>query len=133
MRQMKSETSVACTPATSVCTRTRSGRVTQAPVRYEPSETVEDDYEAEDYDSSDEMSESDFSESDDDDSGDDSDADEDGNLEGFVVEDDSDKSEESEDENDGQPPVPVPAARPSGKRAGRTPATAAGVGSSSKA
>jgi len=84
--------------------RTRSGRVSKPPVRYEPVEQVEDDYAAEDYDSdesdikSDE--EDDFSEEDDDEE----DADEDGNLDGFVV---PDKSESSDSDSDGEPAVPV--------------------------
>lgn len=84
--------------------RTRSGRVSKPPVRYEPVEQVEDDYAAEDYDSdesdikSDE--EDDFSEEDDDEE----DADEDGNLDGFVV---PDKSESGDSDSDGEPAVPV--------------------------
>ena len=84
--------------------RTRSGRVSKPPVRYEPIEQVEDDYAAEDYDSdesdikSDE--EDDFSEEEDDEE----DADEDGNLDGFVV---PDKSESGDSDSDGEPAVPV--------------------------
>ena len=84
--------------------RTRSGRVSKPPVRYEPVEQVEDDYAAEDYDSdesdikSDE--EDDFSEEDDDEE----DADEDGNLDGFVV---PDKSESGDSDSDGESAVPV--------------------------
>ncbi len=86
-------------------TRTRSGRVSKPPVRYEPVEQVEDDYAPEDYDT-DESSEVssevsyDSSEEDVED-----DADDDGNLDGFVV---PDKSEsDSEDSDDGEPAVPV--------------------------
>jgi hypothetical protein len=38
-------------PTDSEPVRTRSGRVTKPPVRYEPVEQVEDDYAPEDYDS----------------------------------------------------------------------------------
>ena len=84
--------------------RTRSGRVTKPPVRYEPVEQVEDDYAPEDYDSDESdiksAEEDDFSEEEDED-----DADEDGNLDGFVV---PDKSESGDsDSEDGKPTVPV--------------------------
>jgi hypothetical protein len=86
-------------------TRTRSGRVSKPPTRYEPVEQVEDDYAPEDYDSAEssevssevsyDSSEEDLEE----------DADDDGNLDGFVV---PDKSEsDSEDSDDGKPAVPV--------------------------
>ena len=87
--------------------RTRSGRVSKPPVRYEPVEQVEDDYAAEDYDSdeseikSDEDSD-DFSEEEDDEE----DADEDGNLDGFVVPDKS-ESCDSDSDDDGEPALPV--------------------------
>ena len=84
-------------------TRTRSGRVSKPPVRYEPVEQVEDDYAADDYDS-DESEVSSVASSDDDEEEDESDADEDGNLDGFVV---PDKSETSDSESDGEPPVSV--------------------------
>jgi len=84
-------------------TRTRSGRVSKPPVRYEPVEQVEDDYAPDDYDS-DESDISSTVSSEDEDEEDDSDADEDGNLDGFVV---SDKSETSDSESDGEPPVSV--------------------------
>jgi hypothetical protein len=87
--------------------RTRSGRVSKPPVRYEPVEQVEDDYAAEDYDSdeSDIKSEGesdDFSEEEDDEE----DADEDGNLDGFVVPD-KNESGDSDSDDDGEPAVPV--------------------------
>ena len=86
-------------------TRTRSGRVSKPPVRYEPVEQVEDDYAPEDYDTEDEgESSEDISTDDEDEEDDESDADEDGNLDGFVV---PDKSESSESDSDGEPPVPV--------------------------
>lgn len=84
--------------------RTRSGRVSKPPVRYEPVEQVEDDYAADDYDS-DESEISSTVSSEDEEEGDVSDADDDGNLDGFVV---SDKSETSDSESeDGEPPVSV--------------------------
>lgn len=86
--------------------RTRSGRVSKPPVRYEPIEQVEDDYSDEDYDT--EIGEdSDISDSDDEDDfdDDDEDADEDGNLDGFVV---PDKSESDEEDNGRSIPPAVP-------------------------
>jgi hypothetical protein len=86
-------------------TRTRSGRVSKPPVRYEPVEQVEDDYAPEDYDTEDEgESSEDISTDDEDEEDDESDADEDGNLDGFVV---PDKSESGESDSDGEPAVPV--------------------------
>ena len=87
--------------------RTRSGRVSKPPVRYEPVEQVEDDYSAEDYDSDDSNSDiSDELDEDEEDFEDDEDADEDGNLDGFVV---PDKSESDEEDNGREisPAVPV--------------------------
>jgi hypothetical protein len=85
--------------------RTRSGRVSKPPVRYEPIEQVEDDYDLDDYDTddpeSDDDPDSDESEEFDDEE---EDADEYGNLEGFVVPD----KNESSDEDNGRPfPAPV--------------------------
>jgi len=79
-------------------TRTRSGRVSKPPIRYEPIEQVEDDYAQDDYDSdeSDIMTDESFEDSDDDDE-DDDDADDDGNLDGFVV---PDKNESDSDSTD---------------------------------
>jgi len=84
-------------------TRTRFGRVSRPPVRYEPVEQVEDDYAPEDYDTDESSICSDDTFDDDEDEDDESDADEDGNLDGFVV---PDKSETSDSESDGEPPVP---------------------------
>lgn len=85
-------------------TRTRSGRVSKPPVKYEPVEQVEDDYDADDYDTEDPENVSEDIESESDDEEDESDADDDGNLDGFVV---ADKSEsDSSDSEDGQPTVP---------------------------
>lgn len=87
--------------------RTRSGRVSKPPVRYEPVEQVEDDYAADDYDSDEsEIHSNDDDTDDDDEEDDDSDADEDGNLDGFVVPDKS-ESDVSKSDEDGEPPVPV--------------------------
>jgi hypothetical protein len=88
-------------------TRTRSGRVSKPPVRYEPVEQVEDDYAPEDYDTEDEgESSEDISTDEDEDEEDESDADEDGNLDGFVVPDKS-ESDVSDSDEDGEPAVPV--------------------------
>lgn len=87
-------------------TRTRSGRISKPPERYEPIEQVEDDYGEDDYDSDESEiktdEEDDFSEDEEDD--DEDDADEDGNLDGFVV---PDKSESSDSDSDGEPALPV--------------------------
>jgi len=85
--------------------RTRSGRVSKPPVRYEPVEQVEDDYAPEDYDTDDGDTD-DIDDDDEDeeyDEDDEEDADEYGNLDGFVV---PDKNESDEDDN-GAPIVPV--------------------------
>ena len=87
--------------------RTRSGRVSKAPIRYEPVEQVEDDYAPEDYDTEDECeSLEDISTDEDEEDEDESDADEDGNLDGFVVPDKS-ESDVSDSDEDGEPAVPV--------------------------
>ena len=87
--------------------RTRSGRVSKPPVRYEPIEQVEDDYSDEDYDTElpedSDISDDDTDEDDEDD--DEDDADEDGNLDGFVV---PDKSESDEEDNGRPIPPTVP-------------------------
>jgi len=83
-------------------TRTRSGRVTKPPERYEPVEKVEDDYDADDYDTEDPDDVSEDIETDTEEEEDESDADEDGNLEGFVV---ADKSESDVSDSDGEPTV----------------------------
>lgn len=79
-------------PVPETLPRTRSGRVSKPPVRYEPVEQVEDDYETDEYDDleSDVSSQVEFSDSEIED-------DEDGSeLDDFIVED---KSESSEDDN----------------------------------
>ena len=86
--------------------RTRSGRVSKPPVRYEPVEQVEDDYAPEDYDTdetSDVSSEVSYDSSEEDLE---EDADDDGNLDGFVVPDKS-ESDSDDSEDDGKPAVPV--------------------------
>lgn len=83
--------------------RTRSGRVSKPPVRYEPIEQVEDDYSDAEYDSHESDTCDDDPTDEESDVDDESDADEDGNLDGFVV---ADKSESDEESSDGEPPVP---------------------------
>ena len=97
-------------------TRTRSGRVSKPPTRYEPVEQVEDDdaTEDDDTDASDVSEISTIHESDDEIS-DDEDADEYGNLDGFVV---PDKSESDSDDN-GAPVIPVKKRPTTGKRVAR--------------
>lgn len=98
-------------------TRTRSGRPTKPPTRYEPVEKVEDDYDADDYDTNDPDDVSEEIETESDEEQDESDADDDGNLDGFVV---ADKSESDEsDSEDGQSSVPDKKHRVSVKK--RTP------------
>ena len=92
----------------SVSVRTRSGRLSKAPVRLEVFEEVEDDYRDDEYDSDMDLLQSDdedFCSGDESDENDeeymDSDEDENGNLKGFVVNDtdeDEDYSEEDEEE-----------------------------------
>lgn len=86
--------------------RTKSGRVSKPPVRYEPIEQVEDDYSADDYDTEEEEDiDEDIDEYDEDEEDHEDDADEDGNLDGFVV---PDKSESDEEENGRPIPPAVP-------------------------
>ena len=96
--------------------RTRSGRVSKPPVRYEPQEQVEDDYGPDDYDT-DESSIDSYVSSDgeyDDEDDEDEDVDDDGNLADFVV---PDKNEESDSESDGpKPPIPSRRARTAVKK-----------------
>ena len=84
---------------TVIGTRTRSGRISKVPERLDPVEDLpevdysDDDYETEsDIDSEDDI---DLLETDDEDDfeDDDSDMDENGNLKGFVVDDDEDEDE----------------------------------------
>ena len=86
--------------------RTRSGRVSKPPVRYEPVEQVEDDYAEDEYDEieSDVGSEIEFSESEEDDEAD-------SEMDDFIVED---KSESDDDDTNGErvKPGPTPTKRP---------------------
>jgi hypothetical protein len=95
-------------------TRTRYGRVSKPPVKYEPVEKVEDDYATDDYDSHESEIASNF-EDEDEEEDDEDDADDDGNLDGFVVADKS-ESDESDSEDDGKPAVPVKKRTPVKKR-----------------
>ena len=97
------------------CTRTRYGRVSKPPVKYEPVERVEDDYATDDYDSDESEIASNFEDDNDEEEEDDEeDADDDGNLDGFVV---ADKSETSDsDSEDGKPAVSVKKRTPIKKR-----------------
>lgn len=104
-------------------TRTRSGRVSKPPVRYEPVEVVEDDYADDDYDEDESDVSSkisyDSEEEDDDDAS---------SINEFVVEDssDSDKSEDEEKPRNGRKPVQKrPASAPGAIRAAPGPATPA--------
>lgn len=99
--------------------RTRSGRVSKPPVRYEPVEQVEDDYDADDYDTEDPDDVSEEIETESDEEEDESDADDAGNLDGFVVADKSESDDSSSD--DGEPPLPQAVKRTPVKK--RTPAT----------
>ena len=94
--------------------RTRSGRVSKPPVRYEPVEQVEDDYSDGEYDSHEsDTCDDDISDDDSDEESDEDDADDDGNLDGFVV---PDKSESDVEDSDGEPPVPKAKRTPVKKR-----------------
>lgn len=82
---------------TIVGTRTRSGRISKVPERLDPIEDIpEDDYSDDDYETESDIEsedEVDLLETDDEDDfeDDDSDMDENGNLKGFVVDDDEDE------------------------------------------
>ena len=93
--------------------RTRYGRVSKPPVRYEPVEQVEDDYSDAEYDSHESDTCDDDASDDSDEEDDEEDADDDGNLDGFVV---PDKSESDEEDSDGEPPVPKAKRTPVKKR-----------------
>jgi len=99
------------------CNKTRSGRVSKPPVRYEPVEQVEDDYADDDYDSRESSVSSELSCTGSEDDDDSEDADDEGNLDGFVV---ADKSESDSDstEGNGKPPVPNKKRVPVQKRKG---------------
>ena len=84
-------------------TRTRSGRISKPPVRYEPVEQVEDDYAPEDYDDDESEVSSAVSYSDEELE----EEDDDSSLEDFIEEDDDSDKTESEEEDNGATPVPV--------------------------
>lgn len=85
--------------------RTRSGRVSKPPERYEPVEQVEDDYAEDDYDSIESEDIDDTISTDSDEELDEDDADEDGNLDGFIVPDKSESDDSSTE--DGAPAIPI--------------------------
>jgi hypothetical protein len=90
---------------------TRFGRVSKPPIRYEPVEQVEDDYDPDDYDTDDSANISEEIETESDEEDDESDADENGDLDGFIV---PDKNYDSESDTDGESTV-------SNKKPTRTP------------
>jgi hypothetical protein len=94
--------------------RTRSGRVSRPPERYEPQEQVEDDYSDGEYDTDESEILSNIEE-DDEEEDDEEDADDDGNLDGFVV---PDKSESDNESSDGEPALPNKTRRAVTKRPG---------------
>lgn len=83
-------------------TRTRSGRVSKPPTRYEPVEVVEDDYADDDYDDNESEVSSEISYDSDEEADDDA-----SSINEFVVDDssDSDKSEDEEKPINGRKPV----------------------------
>lgn len=72
---------------TSIATRTRSGRISKPPERYEPKEEVIDDYsdESEDEESDDDEEDDDEESDDEEEDDDEEDGDEEGNLKGFIT------------------------------------------------
>lgn len=91
--------------------RTRSGRVSKPPVRYEPVERVEDDYATDEYDEdeSDVGSEIEYSESELEDE------DEASEMDDFIVEDKS-ESDEEDNGSDGEAAKPKSRGAPAAKR-----------------
>lgn len=77
---------------------TRSGRISKKPTRLEPTERPVDDFSDGEYDSDYDENDTDICETEDEDfsSDEDEDADDNGNLAGFVVDDDGESDEESE-------------------------------------
>ena len=120
--QTLAEAAAAIESSSEGAVRTRSGRVSKPPVRYEPVEQVEDDYAPDDYDTEDPDDSSEDIETDEDEEDDESDADDDGNLDGFVVPDKSESDVSDSDNEDGEPTVPVTKRRAVVKK---RPATAA--------
>ena len=86
--------------------RTRSGRVSKPPVRYEPVEQVEDDYNDDEYDEdeSDVDSEIEFSDSELEDE-------DESEMDDFIVEDKS-ESDDEDNGSDGEAAKPAPRGRP---------------------
>ena len=84
--------------------RTRYGRISKPPIKYEPVEQVEDDYADEDYDSHESGDISTTISTDSDEADYEEDADEYGNLDGFIV---PDKNDSDDSSIDGEPPVSV--------------------------
>lgn len=74
-------------------TRTRSGRAVKAPARYVPVEVCDDDFDEGDYDSTDLSDVSSEASYDSEEMTSESDADDNGNLDGFVIEDKTDASD----------------------------------------
>ena len=76
--------------------KTRSGRVSKPPERYSPVEEVTDDYDDGDYTDDEDPEEEEYTDDEDpedeEESDDDEDADENGNLKGFVVDDEEEEA-----------------------------------------
>jgi hypothetical protein len=91
-------------------TRTRSGRVSKPPTRYEPVEVVEDDYADDDYDDDESEVSSNISYDSEEEGADD----EASSINEFVVEDssESDKSDDEEKPSNGRKPVQKRPAKP---------------------
>jgi len=83
--------------AVAATVRTRSGRIVKPPERYVPIEVCEDDFAEDEYDSTDLSDVSSEASFDPEEMTSESDADENGNLDGFVIEDKSDASDECSD------------------------------------
>lgn len=96
-------------------TRTRSGRVSKPPTRYEPVEVVEDDYADDDYDDNESDVSSKISYDSEEEADDDA-----SSINEFVVEDssDSDKSDDEEKPSNGRKPVQKRPARAPGATPG---------------
>jgi len=101
-RVMGSSPSAESTVLSPPAATTRFGRVSKPPIRYEPIEKVEDDYDPDDYDTDEADDVSEGVESDSEDDSDESDADENGDLDGFIV---PDKSESDSYSTDGESTV----------------------------
>tara|TARA_X000001036_G_C20112477_1_gene575853 strand:- start:186 stop:473 length:288 start_codon:yes stop_codon:yes gene_type:complete len=86
----------------SVSRKTRSGRLSKVPERLELFEEIEDDFKDDEYDTDVDLLQTDDEDicSEDEESECDSDEDENGNLKGFVVDDDEDEDEDVEESSD---------------------------------